>query len=52
MAIISFTNEGDKMSIKGEFCTRARDKVSFEDVVCLVLIVSFIGFLLFIERFL
>ncbi|CAB4184738.1 hypothetical protein UFOVP1627_5 [uncultured Caudovirales phage] len=40
------------MSIKGEFCTRESDKVSFEDVVCLVLIVSFIGFLLFIERFL
>ena len=40
------------MDVKDEFCTRESDKVNFEDVLCLVLIVSFIGFLLFIERFL
>ena len=44
--------DGDKMGIKGEFHTRAGDKVTLDDVVSLLTIMVCIGFLLFIERFL
>ena len=40
------------MGIKDEFHTRARDTITLDDVLSLVLIMVFIGFLLFIERFL
>ena len=40
------------MSIKDEFCTREGDKITLDDVLSLTVIIGFIGFLLFIERFL
>jgi hypothetical protein len=39
------------MDVKDEFCTREGDKITLDDVLSLTVILGFIGFLLFIERF-